>query len=647
MEEANIESHGSQYGIHSPSNCDRWRLSHLDRIASMYERSKNFPCVVIWSMGNEAGPGDVFRHCYNYIKERDKVRPVQYERNNWITDMGSRQYPSVEWVWSCARGDAQLPDNVLGKVGLKTRYPYHINEYAHNYNNNCGNLKDYQNAIESSDRIMGGALWDWADQSLWHRLSDGRIVGGWGGTWGEKPEEGQGIMDGIVTTDRRLEPGYYEAKHVFQSFSASLVKARNIGRAISLKNKNYFRDSSHCRIVYKVLSDGEIVDEGEWTHFTISPRGIEFVELPPSAKGDRQGMAVRVEFRLRKAEGFWPAGWVLASDQLELGDFVPPAKRSLGSGAEVVEDSESVIAVKSGDRVFSFSKSSGELVSLKQGSLFPEELLLSPMTLDVFRMPVGGETFYREGRMYFGRQKALEGLREMVPSLRSISRPVVSAGGELVLAVRTGYRGRCKEDFPRYGHEFMTEIKQLGALDKDAPGYEVETVWRFGADGKANMHSVFTQTGRKSEVSRVGWRLVLKESSSAVEYYARGPYDNYCDRKSASFIACWRSRTDKFGGEFGSSQDTGNREEARWVSLEDVGLKFSAVSAPFSFAISPYSPTELIRCPHFELLGSPAKTELGLYAKVRGLGSNNCGPPPLMKDRILAGETLKLELDWE
>ncbi|MBQ6914257.1 MAG: beta-galactosidase, partial [Kiritimatiellae bacterium] len=128
MDEANVESHGLHYGKESISHFKSWEAAHVDRVMNMVERNKCHPCIVIWSLGNEAGPGDNFRACTAAIKARDLSRPVQYERNNWLTDMGSRQYPQVEWVWKCAAGGEGLshtpPDRPL-------RYPFHINEYAH------------------------------------------------------------------------------------------------------------------------------------------------------------------------------------------------------------------------------------------------------------------------------------------------------------------------------------------------------------------------------------------------------------------------------------------------------------------------------------------------------------------------------------
>ena len=167
MDEANIESHGLHYGKESISHFKSWEAAHVYRAMNMVERNKCHPCIVIWSLGNEAGPGDNFKACVAAIKARDTSRPVQYERNNWITDMGSRQYPTVDWVWTCANGGEGLSHEPHDKP---LRYPFHINEYAHNMGNAMGNLKDYQDAIESSTRIMGAAIWDWVDQGLYKEV---------------------------------------------------------------------------------------------------------------------------------------------------------------------------------------------------------------------------------------------------------------------------------------------------------------------------------------------------------------------------------------------------------------------------------------------------------------------------------------------
>lgn len=153
-DEANIESHEYYYGKESLSHVPEFRNAHLARNMEMVHSTVNHPSVVIWSLGNEAGPGDNFKDCYAAIKQYDQSRPVQYERNNDIVDIGSNQYPSIAWVQGAVKGNYNM------------KYPYHISEYAHSMGNAVGNLVDYWNAIESTNFFMGGAIWDWVDQAM-------------------------------------------------------------------------------------------------------------------------------------------------------------------------------------------------------------------------------------------------------------------------------------------------------------------------------------------------------------------------------------------------------------------------------------------------------------------------------------------------
>ena len=617
MDEANLESHGTQYGEHSLSHAKSWEAAHVERQASMYEWNKNFPCIVIWSMGNEAGPGDNFRACYRYLKGKDPTRPVQYERNPWLTDLGSRQYPHVDWVQRCAAGDPTLTDGI--QTNRPVHYPYHINEYAHNYNNACGNLADFQEAIESSTRIMGGAVWDWANQAL-EMTCRGKRVLAWGGCFGEKPEEGQGILDGIVTSDRVPEPCYYEARHVFRNFSARLDGGR-----VALTNRHYFRDSSAFACRWTLLRDGEGTERGAFG-VVLKPQETRLVDLPESVRSavarDDAEFALRVEFVLKQPEGVWPQDWVIAADQLALTGW----KGRAPAGGGALE--------------YGFSKETGELVSLMRKG---RELLRAPVTLDCFRVPVGGETTYREGRMYFGRERLLDGLRTMRPALRSFDDRTDAQGVRRVRSV-IAYRGTRREDMPHYGHVNEMEIEDLGPVGDDAPGLEVSSEWIIAADGSARVKATFAPFGRPTEFQRVGLRFAFATPRTSVDYFACGPYDNYSDRRSGCFPARYAASSESFGFAGDVTQDAGNREEARYVKLDAPGLSFTSTgSRRFAFQVSPYSVTELLRCPHPELLPPPAKTELGIYARVRGLGSANCGPAPLARDIIAAGETCRLE----
>ena len=223
MDEANVESHGYYYGEASLSHRKEWEKATVARNIDMVRRNRNHPCVTMWSLGNEAGPGENFAAAAAAIREIDTSRPLQYERDNSVVDMDSNQYPGVDWV--------QWKSN-----DHKAKKPFYISEYAHNMCNAMGNLKDYQDAIESSDVILGAAIWDWVDQGLYKKNKDGKMILAYGGDFGDKPNDGQFVMNGVILSDRRPEPGYYEVKHVFQPFD---IKFSEDGKKVTVKNLNF------------------------------------------------------------------------------------------------------------------------------------------------------------------------------------------------------------------------------------------------------------------------------------------------------------------------------------------------------------------------------------------------------------------------
>lgn len=225
-DEANIESHEYYYGKESLSHVPEFRNAHLARNMEMVHSTVNHPSVVIWSLGNEAGPGDNFKDCYAAIKQYDQSRPVQYERNNDIVDIGSNQYPSIAWVQGAVKGNYNM------------KYPYHISEYAHSMGNAVGNLVDYWNAIESTNFFMGGAIWDWVDQAMEGTDSvTGKTYWGYGGDFGpdNKPNDGMFCMNGVMRPDLSPKAQYFEVKKVYQNVGVKAVDLKQ-GR-IEIFNK--------------------------------------------------------------------------------------------------------------------------------------------------------------------------------------------------------------------------------------------------------------------------------------------------------------------------------------------------------------------------------------------------------------------------
>ena len=580
MDEANIESHGFFYGKESISHVKSWERAHVQRILNMVERNKCHPSIVIWSLGNEAGPGDVFKACTAAVKAEDATRPVQYERNNWLTDMGSRQYPSVQWMWDCANAKEGL-SHVFKDQPL--RYPFHVNEYAHNMGNAMGNLKDYQDAIESTTRICGAAIWDWVDQGIYYVTSNGVKIIAYGGDWGDYPNAGAFVMNGCVLADRTPEPGYWEVKHVFQPI---VCEKGADGRSIEVFNRHYFRDLSayECRVTR--LVDGKAVS-------------VSTVEVAASARSkavipvDEATGSYRVEFVQREEEGYWPKGWVIADDQI---DFTKP--------------SPACAANASGKLEFGFDPASGELVSLKSGVLFKTELLAEPLTLDIFRAPSQNEP---NDAKRWSKVGAMSPQRKLV----------VFAD-----AVENGVR------------------KVTSVVDYAVSGavFTVTSKWTI-KDGAAKLKAHFRRTGSEIEPARIGLRTRLAKSALDVEWLGLGPWENYSDRKSSCFLGAWDASSGDFFFPYDVPQDCGNHEETYRVELSSLfdSLTVETLGKPFAFEVNPYTPEVLVQYRHPAELPANDGTFFGVYAQSRGLGGNSCGPLPLKKDKVL-GTDFTLEL---
>ena len=578
MDEANVESHGFFYGPESISHVKSWESAHVDRVMNMVERNKCHPSIVIWSLGNEAGPGEAFRTCTAAVKARDVSRPVQYERNNWLTDMGARQYPTVQWMWDCANAKEGMYHVQKDKP---LRYPFHVNEYAHNMGNAMGNLKDYQDAIESTTRICGAAIWDWVDQAIWHVTTNGTKILAYGGDFGDYPNAGAFVCNGCVLADRTLEPGYWEIKHVFQP----IVAERGAdGKSIKVTNRHYFRDLSayDCRLVHFV--NGSKI---ETRVFDLKAAPRETVHVPISNPTG----SWRIEFVQKNDEGFWPKGWVIADDQI---DFTQPS----------VCDSE-----PSGNLEFGFDSKTGELVSLKSGIFFKAELLKEPLTLDIFRAPSQNEP---------NQKKKWNAVGAAAPAKK-----LVSFEDHTVNGVRT--------------------VKSIVDYSITGTSYRVSTEWTIKS-GAAKVKASFVQNGKKFEPARIGFRTVFAKDSMEVEWLGRGPFENYSDRKSGAFLGLWSLGSKNFFFPYDVPQDCGNMEDTYRVKLGTMfdSVTVETCAASFAFEVNPYAPEVLVRYAHPAELPASDSTFFGIFAKSRGLGGNSCGPLPLERD-IVRNEPYTLE----
>ena len=616
QDEANIESHGYYYGKESTSHPAEWIPAHVNRVMNMVERNKNNPSIVMWSLGNEAGPGRNFQIAEKTIKTRDLSRPTHYERNNALTDMGSNQYPSVGWTQDMAKNGHKED---MGKL------PFYISEYAHNMMNAMGNLADYWEAIESSDNILGGAIWDWIDQGMYKAMPNGEKMLCYGGDFGDSPNSGQFVFNGVILADLTPEPGYYEVKKVYQHITTSLSPD---GKNLVIFNKYFFTSLDNYDVSWSLKRDGEEIASGSLDIPHVRPR--QKVEIPLSflpGTGDGGEIALRISFKLKSDKPWAQKGYEIAFDQVDLTPFASKKKTEFfkePEGKITLNNDKSVIT---GDNfTIRFDAKTG---NLDQYNLNGQNLLKTPMVVNALRCASSNEPGVMEKLAQFG-------FRNMKHEL--ISTETVAKGSSVTIKQSVKISGIRSETIKEYGANVTTIEEGSDPMNDMTPHFIGNYEWTIYADGTIVCQSVLLPRGRITELLRLGYELQLPGNLSNITYYGSGPYENFRDRQTGSVLGRYQTTVKDSFFTYGRPQDCGNHENTRWVALTDdagKGLLFATTGAPFAFSAIPYTTSELILANHpVQLPKETGRTVLVLSSETRGLGGASCGPGPMERDII-------------
>lgn len=607
-DEANVESHEYYYGEASLSHVPEFRAAHVARNVEMVKAHINMPSIVIWSLGNEAGPGNNFVEAYKAIKKIDS-RPVQYERNNNIVDMGSNQYPSVGWVQYAVQGKDK---------GIK--YPFHISEYAHSMGNAVGNLADYWEAIESTNFFCGGAIWDWIDQSIDTYKEDGTHFYGYGGDHGEFPNDNTFCMNGIIFPDMEPKPQYWEVKKVYQNVGVKVVDLEK--GILEVFNKNYFTSLSDYRIVWDLLKDGKVVESGEFktTRDIHGPRMAKNYFLPVQdwKLCDKAEYFVNVKFLLAENKPWAKKGYEQMNEQILLqkpkAEFASISSKAaeVKTPISVAQDDEKV-RVSGEDFSVEFCQKTGSIVFLSyaQNIVFGLDGRTFGPQISAYRAPVDNDNW-----AWGAWDNA--GLSSLTH--KSTAKAVVSERKDGAVSVAYNVISAGKNGF-----QFSTS--------------QIYTIYR---DGSIELNSNIATSNPSMALPRLGYEMKLPSRFDNYTYYGRGPWNNYNDRATASFVGLYESSVADQFVNFPRPQSMGNREEVRWCALTDHngnGLQFIATTGNMSASALPWSQQELREALHPCELPKSSGTSLHLDTKVTGLGGNSCGQGgPLEQDRVKGAE---------
>lgn len=568
MDEADIECHGNM----SISNMPSWEDAFVDRMVRMVERDKNHPSVIFWSMGNESGGGQNFKAVYKAAKELDD-RPIHYEGNNNIADMDSRMYPAIE---SMRDQDMQDRDK-----------PYFLCEYAHAMGNAIGNLDEYWDYIENkSQRMIGGCIWDWVDQGI---NKFGELPGRYyfGGGFGDSPNDFNFCCNGIVTPDRQVTPKLLEVKKVYQyiKFKPDDLKAGKI----TIENHYDFLDLNHFGLRWELLKDGKVVRSGKMDMPDAAPDSKVQVTLPYAA--DIQPGAeyfVTVSAVLKQPEIWANAGHVMADEQFAVQAFreVAPVDTKALPELKMTEQNDQVQFTATGFSA-TFNKESGLLISLRY---------------------MGEEMFYRYNGFAFNGFRSIDNDRMGV---RLLELKCISFAAELSPDKKEG----------------KVATRLLAKVGNVTVPYQVD--YRLYADGTIDVDATF-KADDHFNLPRLSLQASLNPALEQVEWYGRGPQENYWDRKNAAYFGIYKNTVTGMEEAYVRSQSMGNRDDIRWVKLTNkanFGLKITSKDH-LNFTALHFTDIDLWMTVYGHDLNRVRRAEviLNLDCIQRGLGNASCGP---------------------
>ncbi len=539
IDEANIESHGMGYGKESLAKDEAWKAAHLYRTRNMFERDKNQPCIIIWSLGNEAGNGVNFYATYDYLKGMDDSRPVQYERagQDRNTDIFCPMYASIERMEKYAQSNPTRP---LIQC-----------EYAHAMGNSVGNLQDYWDVIKQYDCLQGGFIWDWVDQGLLTTNEAGEAYWAYGGDFGpaDVPSDGKFCMNGLVDPVRTAKPPLLEVKKVYQAiqFVGTDLKAGTI----EIKNEYDFLNLSEFDITWRVHADGKTLKQGQITDLDVSPgdsveKTLDYGLAP--APGTEYFLTFSAKIRTQK--GLMPARHECAAEQFKLPYHldVTPTRVSEMPALEM-SDTDQAVTVTGSDFSITLDKTIGTVTSLKKKNV---ETLVSGPVPNFWRAPTDndfGNDLHKRSRMW--RQAGVR--RDLVHTkVDQVSNNIVQVTLHFALPD-----------------------------DQDTKIADYTSVYQILGSGDILVRNSFMMAeGKKPEIPVFGMNLVMPRQFDRIGWLGRGPHESYWDRKTSAFVDLYEGKVADQYWPYLRPQENGNKTDVRWMTLTNsrgYGLQFTGL----------------------------------------------------------------------
>ncbi len=642
VDEANIESHGIGYNPEKTlANKPEWRKAHFERYRRMVERDKNHPSVIIWSMGNEAGDGTNFEYISYWSHLRDPLRPVQYERAGLRahTDLVVPMYSRIE--------------DLINYAKKHNDRPLIMCEYAHAMGNAVGNLKEYWDVIRKYRVLQGGFIWDFIDQGLLKKDKNGKIFYAYGGDFGDNPNDNNFCINGLIFPNRKVQPEIWEVKKVYQNV---LFKPLNLLKGeIEVYNEFFFTNLSEFNIFWNLMENGKIVEKGEVLSLNLPPQKRKVIKIKYNKnliKLDNEYF-LNISVKLKNDTKWEKKGFEIAFEQLKL-----PFKRKIRvrklhskkiSNFNIAENQRE-LKIMSDSFLVSFSKKTGTIGTLKYGDLKiidSKDKVAGPV-LNVFRPPT-------DNNMDLAKSYIKKLMEERGWSKDKVIAQMKSWGYKQdyinkILNMRTWYNtnlNRLKRKIKLFEYEKTKDgtvvvhiiTKNIGT--KDA-GFIRDATYFIKNNERIKVKNLIIPYGKLPILPKIGVKMLVSGKLENIKWYGRGPEENYPDRKTGYPIGIYKKNIWDFFIPYLKPQETGNREDVRWVSLTSKNGEGILIRGekPFSFTALKYTPDQIIKAKHPNELTPIRDIFISIDAKVLGLGNGSCGPG-VLKKYILKPEKTK------
>lgn len=551
--EANVESHGMGYGNETLAKNPSYAKAHMERNQRNVQRSYNHPSIIFWSLGNEAGMGPNFEKCYTWIKNEDKTRAVQYEQagTSEFTDIFCPMYMDYNASEKYCQGSIEKP---LIQC-----------EYAHAMGNSQGGFKEYWDLVRKYPKYQGGFIWDFVDQANHWKNKDGVAIYGYGGDFNKYDASDNNFNNnGLITPDRTLNPHAYEVAYFYQSIWTTPA---DLGKGmITIYNENFFRDLSAYYMEWQLLGNGEALQSGIVYDLNVAPQQTVSIQLPFNIEKicSCKELLLNVSYKLKAAETLLPAGQTVAYDQINIREYKAPAlelKNATASNmvipAPILKENDRNYLIVSGENfTIEFDKHSGYLCRYDVDGMQMMEPG-SELTPNFWRAPTDndfGAGLQHKYAVWKNPGLKLTSLKQRIENEQAIidaEYDMKAVGGKLFLNYIINNKGEVK----------VTQ-KMTTGTDQKVPG-----LFRFGM------------------------QLQMPVNFNEVEYYGRGPIENYSDRSQSALVGKYRQTVEEQFYPYIRPQETGNKTDIRWWRLLNIsgnGLQFVG-DAPFSASALNYT----------------------------------------------------------